>query len=538
MILSGAEIVIKMLEKEGVSYIFGYPGAANAPIYNVLTSSKINHILSRNEQGAAHMASGYARASYDVGVCMATSGPGATNLITGIATAYMDSVPIVAITGQVTREQIGKDVFQEVDITGSTAPFCKHNYLVKNTADLPRIIKEAFYIAKTGRPGPVLIDIPLDVLTEKVKFNIPKKVNILGYNPIYRADDKQIKIAVDEIIKSTKPVIIAGGGINLSNSFDKCSEFIKRTNIPVVTTLMGVGSVLSDNPLNFGMVGSHGKLLANYAINKSDLWIVMGARLADRAISNAIKRSIKIIHIDIDPAEIGKNLASEIPLIGDLNTVLDQLLSEIKGKKIDKKSFVLEIEGHKKESPYTFKDGFVNPKYAARLLSDMLNENAFVTTEVGQNQIWASNNFNIKYFGQFITSGGLGTMGYGLPAAIGAKVSDKSKNVFAFVGDGSFQMSMPELGTMCQWGIDVKIILFKNNRLGMVRELQKLKYDSNYSSVFLDGSPDFIKLVSAYGINGETISSNSSLKEAFERLIKYEGSYLLELIVDPEESTL
>ena len=538
MQLSGAQMVVKALEDEQVELIFGYPGAANAPLYDVLSKSSIRHILTRSEQGAAHAANGYARASGRVGVCMATSGPGATNLITGIATAYMDSVPMVAITGQVTRQQIGKDVFQEVDITGACEPFTKHSYLVSETKDLPRIVKEAFHIAGTGRPGPVLIDIPLDVMEEQAEYVPCEKVEIRGYNPTIKGNYMQVKRAADALKKSEKPVIIAGGGVLSSGACEDLATFSKQCNIPCVTTLMGISALEKDNAYCFGMLGSHGVAAANRAVNMADLWLVVGARLADRAIANAKKRKITIIHIDIDPAEIGKNFKTTYPIVGDLKTVLSQLTEQLGEAAVDASGFLTQVRSLVSKKEQNLQEGFVNPKYAMELLSSIAPENAYITTEVGQNQIWAANNYHFKQPGHFLTSGGLGTMGYGLPSAVGAKAAKPENEVIAVCGDGSFQMSFQELATMCQWGIGVKIVLFRNGRLGMVRELQRQKFQSNYFSVFLDGSPNFIQLASAYGIPGQTVTENENLKEAFEKLLLNKGPYLLELVVDPEESTL
>ena len=538
MAISGAKLIVELLESEGVKVIFGYPGAANAPIYDALSHSKIKHILTRSEQGAAHAASGYARTSSKVGVCMATSGPGATNLITGIATAYMDSIPIVAITVQVSRDLIGKDAFQEADITGATAPFCKHNYLVKNICDLPRIIKEAFYISITGRPGPVLIDIPIDIQFEKMDKIEKVKLNIKGYNPKYIADTDLLQDAITLIEKAEKPVIISGGGVITSGASELLCEFSKVHSIPAVTTLMGVGAFTYNNPNYFGMLGTHGSFSANHLVNMSDLWLVIGARLSDRAIANASKKNVKVIHIDIDPAEIGKSVETHLEIVGDAKTVLGQINDLTGGKNLNKADFFESVSSIKKEKKFTFLKDYINPKYAMSLLSKKAPGSSFIATEVGQNQIWTANNFEFSRAGQFLTSGGLGTMGYGLPCAIGAKASHPDKEVFVIAGDGSFQMNLQELGTICQWKIDVKIIIFNNNRLGMVRELQKQKYNSNYFSVNLDGSPDFIKLAKAYGIEGEKISQNEDLDKALDRLIDYKGTYILDLFVHPEESSI
>ncbi|MGE4283278.1 MAG: biosynthetic-type acetolactate synthase large subunit [Clostridia bacterium] len=542
MKMIGADALIKALEAEKVTVIFGYPGAANAPIYDSLSKSDIKHILTRHEQGAAHAASGYARVTRKVGVCMATSGPGATNLITGIATAYMDSIPIVAITGQVSSEMIGRDVFQEVDITGATAPFCKHNYLVKSVKDLPRIISEAFHIAATGRPGPVLIDIPIDIQLNELEFQYPRELDIRGYKPTYKGNGLQLKKIAEAIAKSERPVICAGGGVIASDAAEELKIMAEQSGIPIVTTLMGIGSIPASHPLHLGMLGSHGVYAANQAVTHSDLLIVMGARAGDRAINQTDKfvKHAQVIHIDIDPAEIGKNLGTRIPIVGDVKIVLQQLMKYLDSAyKQEWINTVTQWKNRRMQEINIEHDGeYVNPKYVMKVLSELTQGKAIVATEVGQNQIWAANHYQTLYPGTFLTSGGLGTMGYGLPAAIGAKVGKSESTVFVIAGDGSFQMSMQELGTMRHWNIDVKIILFNNQRLGMVRELQKMKFKGNYFSVALDKNPDFIKIAAAYDIPGEKIVHNSKIKAALEKAIEYKGSYLIEFQIDPEESTL
>jgi len=550
MEMTGAQIIVEMLKDEGVTTIFGYPGAANAPIYDVLSKSGIRHILTRHEQGAAHAASGYARVTGKVGVCMATSGPGATNLITGIATAYMDSIPIVAITGQVSTEMIGRDVFQEVDITGATEPFCKHNYLVKNINKLAEIIREAFYIASTGRPGPVLIDIPIDIQTKTVEYIQPGKPEIRGYKPTYKGHSLQVKRIIESIHQAKRPLICAGGGVITSGASTELIKIAETLNIPVVTTLMGIGAIPANHPLCLGMLGSHGVYAANQAVTKSDLLIIMGARAGDRATGNTDKfaKHAKIVHIDIDPAEIGKNLGTDIPIVGDVKTILKYLIEQmnINKEEVDavRQEWIDTVTQWKNrknaEDLYNISTDspYVNPKYVLKVLSDITNGNAIVTTEVGQNQIWAANHYCTVHPRSFISSGGLGTMGYGLPAAIGAKVGSPDSLVIAIVGDGSFQMSMQELGTMKQWDIDLKIILLNNKHLGMVREVQKLRYGKNYFAVTLDGSPDFVKLADAYGIPAKRITCNTHVKEALNAALEHKGSYLLEFMIDPEESTL
>lgn len=544
MKMTGAEAIVKALEIEKADTIFGYPGAAISPFYDALLDSPIRHILTRHEQGAAHAANAYARVTGRVGVCVATSGPGATNLITGIANAYMDSVPIIAITGQVSTDMIGTDAFQEADITGSTAPFSKHNYLVKKAEDLPRIIKEAFHIAATGRPGPVVIDVPVDVQNSTFDFKYPDAVDIKGYKPTYKGHAMQIKKAAAALENAEKPVICAGGGVITANAYKEVLELAEKRSIPVVTTLMGIGAVPSAHPLYCGMVGTHGSAAANYVLNRADLVLILGARVGDRAIGAArgLAKKAKIVHIDIDPAEIGKNIHTSIPLVGDVKQILSCMLELVSpGGNAEWVAMAADYKKQKQPelSPGLEKDSeYVNPKYLLSVLHNYLPAEAVVTTEVGQNQIWAANYCQVREPKTFITSGGLGTMGYGLPAAVGVKIGKPDVPVVVISGDGSFQMSVQELGTMKQYGLGVKIILFNNCRLGMVRELQLNKHGGRYSQVCLDKNPDFVKLVAAYGFKGERISSNSQVKAALERLTADDEPYLLECTVDPMEPTL
>ena len=539
---TGAEAILMALKSEKVDVIFGYPGAAICPFYNALLDSDIRHVLTRHEQGAVHAASGYARVTGKVGVCVATSGPGATNLITGIATAYMDSIPIVAITGQVATDMIGKDVFQEADITGATAPFCKHSYLVKKINDLPRIIKEAFHIASTGRPGPVIIDIPIDIQNEELNYEYPESVDIRGYKPVYKGHPVQIRKIAEAIESAKAPVICAGGGLINGNAEEELRELVEKCHIPVTTTLMGIGCIPSDHDQNLGMLGSHGIYAANYAMNNADLVIILGARVGDRAIGAArkIAEKAKIVHVDIDPAEIGKNVEVSIPVVGDIKFILKELLGLVHKGDVDswneslKKIRLERIKTYGKEDD----GGYVRPQYLLSLLSEIAGADAIVTTEVGQHQIWAANHYRIQKPRTFISSGGMGTMGYGLPSAVGAKIGAPERTVIAIAGDGSFQMSMQELGTIKQNNHGVKIIIFNNSRLGMVREIQKVKHSSRYSQVFMEANPDFVKLAEAYDFKGERITSNSQVKAALERMFCDDETYLLECVVNPEEATL
>ena len=542
MELSGAKAIIKCLEIEGVEVVFGYPGATICPVYDALLESPIEHILVRQEQGAAHMASGYSRVSGKVGVCIVTSGPGATNLITGIATAYMDSIPMVAITGQVPTELIGRDVFQEVDITGATAPFCKHNYLVKKAEDLPKIIKEAFLIASTGRPGPVLIDIPVDLQDQNINFDYPQNADIRGYKPTFKGHALQIKKAAEAINKAKCPVICAGGGVITANASQELKNLAEKADIPVANTLMGKGSIPFESHLYLGMVGSHGVYAANQAVRKADALIIIGARVGDRAMGTNydFAKDTVVVHIDIDPAEIGKNMETTIPIVGDVKAVLSELVKLVKQRKNDK--WLVLIKKWKEDRPLRDMDGekhdFVKPQYVLTKLSELAGEEAIITTEVGQNQIWAANYVKTARPKTFITSGGLGTMGYGLSAAIGAKIAKPKEYVIVIAGDGSFQMNMQELGTIKQNNVGVKIILFNNFRLGMVRELQKLKYCGRYSQVELTGNPNFIELAAAYGIEGVRVTQNEQVEESLKSLLKDDKPYIVEYVIDPEESTL
>ena len=542
MKMTGARAIIKSLEMEGVSIVFGYPGAAICPVYDQLLNSKIKHILVRQEQGAGHMASGYWRVSGKTGVCIATSGPGATNLITGIATAYMDSVPMVAITGQVSSELIGKDVFQEVDITGATEPFCKHSYLVKKAEELPRIIKEAFHIASTGRPGPVLIDIPIDIQLKEIDYKYPESVDIRGYKPNFKGHSLQIKKIVNALEKAKRPVICAGGGVLIADAADELRILAEKSSIPVANTLMGKGSIPFGHELYLGMVGSHGVYAANQAMRKADFLLILGARAGDRAMGTNydFAKNTVVVHIDIDPAEIGKNIGVDIPVVGDVKLILNELV-KLSNKRRNEE-WIEQIKSWKREKPLRDTKGepsdYVKPQYVLTKLSELAGEDAVIATEVGQNQIWAANYYKSANPKTFITSGGLGTMGYGLPAAIGAKFGNPRNTVIVIAGDGSFQMNMQELGTIKQNRIGIKIVLFNNQRLGMVRELQKIKYGARYSQVELNANPDFVKLVSAYGFNGIKVENNAGVEEALKEMLKDDKTFIAEFLVNPEEDTL
>ncbi len=534
--LKASNAIVKCLEEEGIDIVFGYPGGAVVPIYESLRNSNIRHILVRHEQAAAHCASGFARTRGTTGVCIATSGPGATNLITGIATAYMDSIPLVIITGQVSTTAIGKDVFQEADILGATEPFTKHNYLVKNSKDIPKIFKEAFYIASTGRPGPVLIDIPLDIQGQNINFSYPDKVNILGYKPTYVGHTGQIKRAIKKLKASKRPLICAGGGILCSKASDELKAFSEKAKIPVVHTLMGIGALSSDSNYYVGMVGSHGHSFSNKVVAKADLLMIIGARVGDRATAGfkLMNENLDIIHIDIDPAEVGKNVHTTIPVVGDAKNILNKFIEKIHS--LDTDNWLNEIDSLKisSSSKHIGMKGFINPKQALRKLSHMVSSDAIFTADVGQNQIWAARNLEITGDRKFFTSGGLGTMGYSLPAAIGSKLSAPHREVICILGDGSFQMSLGELATLCESGLKVTVLLFNNNRLGMVRELQDIQVGKGkYFGVDFTANPDFMKIADSYGLMGIRISSNEELETAFKAALSSTKSYIIECMVDP-----
>ncbi|HHV82576.1 MULTISPECIES: biosynthetic-type acetolactate synthase large subunit [Tepidanaerobacter] len=534
MKMTGAEALVKSLEIEEVEYIFGYPGGAILPVYDALKDSSIRHILTRCEQGAAHAASGYARVSRKVGVCMATSGPGATNLVTGIATAYMDSIPIVAITGQVATSVIGKDVFQEVDITGATAPFTKHNYLVKNPNDIPKIVKEAFYIASTGRPGPVLIDLPKDVAEAKINFKYPEKVVLRGYKPNVVGHPKQIQKAAELINKARCPVICAGGGINMAGAEDILFELATKANIPVVTTLMGIGSFPSDHPLYMGMLGMHGLASANKIVTDSDLLIAAGARFADRSVGkiDGFAPKAKIIHIDIDPAEIGKNVKPDIPIVGDVKQVLGEIAKNVQPKAPS--TWNKYAANLKKEAEYKGledKDK-LDPIEIIRTLSDKTKGKAIITTEVGMHQMWTAQHYEFIKPRTFISSGGLGTMGYGLPAAMGVQIANRDALVINICGDGSIQMNLNEMATIVENDLPVKMILFNNSGLGLVRQLQEFYCDKRYNQVFFKFVPDFTKITEGYNIKSMRIEKQDEVSDAIDTMLSHDGPFLLECIID------
>lgn len=540
--MTGAQALVESLKLQQVDHIFGYAGATICPIMDVLAATpEIGYTLVRTEQNAGHMASGYARVSGKVGVCMVTSGPGATNLITGIATAYMDSIPMVAITGQVPSHLLGRDIFQEVDITGAVAPFIKHSYLVKNAEELPRVVAEAFHIASTGRPGPVLIDIPIDIQNQTLKkFNPPEEVVIRGYKPSVRGNDLQIKRVADTIAKSRQPLILAGGGVWLANARDELVALAERCHIPVVKTMMGISVLPTDHPLNLGMVGAHGNHCANKALAKSDLLIMVGTRAADRAMVNPtdIQNRMATIHIDVDPAEIGKNMTAAVPLVGDVKVILQQLL-EKDIPVTDSQEWLAQLTDYRKaELGRTFpqREGYVFPGTVLRKLGQKLNDDAVVCADVGQNQIFTCKYLPQKH-GRLLTSGGLGTMGYALPAAIGAKTGAPDRQTVVVCGDGSFQMAMNELAAIRCKDMDIKIVLMNNNVLGLVHQIQNTAPYHGPYGVALDGSPDFAAISAAYGIPSMTADNEETLDETLDRFLNTKGCSLLICRVHPDMST-
>ena len=539
--MDAAQAIVKSLEKEGVTIVFGYPGATIAPLYDRLSKSKIKHVLVRHEQHAGHAASGYARISGRPGVCMATSGPGATNLLTALGTAYMDSIPLVAITGQVDSTLLGRDVFQEADITGAAEPFTKYSWLVKDAKELPRIIKEAFHIASTGRPGPVLIDIPVDIQLEKnIEFEFPKEADIRSYKPTLKGHTGQIKRVVRAIKNADHPLICVGGGIFSTQAQDMFKTFIEKTNIPVVSTLMGIGAIPTDHPLYMGQVGMHGIDAANEAISEADLLILLGARVSDRAVllPDKVKRKTGIVHIDIDPAEIGKNLDTMLPVVGDVSTVMKQILEYKPARKSDEWTNYLSEHKEGLTKGYEKSGKHVNPKAFVNALSKAFPDDLIYCADVGQNQLWSAGNIDIRNGGRFLTTGGMGTMGYSIAASVGAKMASKERPVLAVCGDGSFQMSMMELATIVQNNLDIKIVVMVNGRLGLVREIQKDKFKSNYTAIDLSGSPDPTIIAKAYGIESAWAKTEEEASQAIEKLLKAKDSFLLAIEIDPEESTL
>jgi acetolactate synthase I/II/III large subunit len=540
---TGAQILMDILKEEGVDTIFGFPGGAVIDLYDALMNSGLRHILVRHEQGAVHAADGYARASGKVGVCLVTSGPGATNTVTGIATAYADSIPLVVVTGQVPTQLIGNDAFQEVDIVGITRPCTKHNYLVSRVGDLARILKEAFYIARSGRPGPVLVDIPKNVAAAKTDYRPIGAVSIKSYNPTYLPNVKQIRKAAELIKTARCPVIFGGGGVILSNASEELTRLGRTLKIPVTASLMGLGAFPGSDPLWLGMLGMHGTYRANMAISHCDLLIAVGVRFDDRVIgkTDAFAAQARIVHIDIDPTSIRKNIAVAVPVVGDCKKSLIELNRLVKEENLEKynaqhQEWLDQIDAWRREHrlAYAQKD-VIKPQYVVEKLHELTRGDAIVTTEVGQNQMWAAQYYHFDSPRQWITSGGLGTMGFGLPAAIGAQVAFPGKLVVDVAGDGSIQMNIQEMATAVQHGLPVKVVILNNRCLGMVRQWQQLFYDKRYSQTLMEHAPDFVKLAEAFGASGLRATRPDEVEAVLAKGLATAGPVVMEFLVESEE---
>ena len=538
--INGARMLLECLHKVGVTDMFGYPGGAVIPIYDEIYSfDKIKHYFARHEQGAVHAADGYARVSGKVGVCLATSGPGATNLVTGIMTAHMDSIPLLAITGQVRSNLLGRDAFQETDIVGITVPITKGNYLVQNIKDIPRIIKEAYFIASTGRPGPVLVDIPNDIQQQEISYDefnklFDKEIQLEGYDPTYVGHPVQIKRALSLIKKAKKPLIIAGAGVIKSQASKELFELANKMDMPVTTTLLGLGAFPENHDLSLGMLGMHGTVPANYATDEADLVIAAGIRFDDRIAGNPSKfcERAKIIHIDIDPAEIDKNKKADVPIVGDLKNVLSEINKELEPQ--DHKEWTDKVKEWKKEYPLAHRDvgkDKLLPQEVLKAINDILDGDTIVVTDVGQHQMWAAQYMTYKNANSIVTSGGAGTMGFGVPAAIGAQVGARDKKVVLIVGDGGFQMTLEEIMMIRQYNLPVKVVIINNSFLGMVRQWQELFKDRRYSFVDLECNPDFVKIADAYGIKSERLKTKADLENKLKDLILSDFSFFLQKCV-------
>ena len=535
---TGAQIICESLIKEGVEVIFGILGGAILPLYDTLPRyPQLRHILVRHEQGAAHAADGYARATGKVGVCFATSGPGATNLVTGIANAHLDSSPVVAITGQVARPFIGKDAFQETDITGITLPITKHNYLVLDAGSVAKVVKEAFYLARTGRPGPVLIDLPRDVQIEQAEFHYPSKVDLPGYKPTLQGHPAQIKKAAKLLNEAQRPVIIAGRGVIISGAYAELKQLAEKAQIPVVTTLLGISCFPESHVLSYGMLGMHGMAYANMAIDAADVIIAIGMRFDDRATAkvSGFAPHAHVIHIDIDPAEIGKNVRVDVPIVGDVKAVLQELIKLVtSAEHID---WVQQLDDWRKEHPSIAirdSEGLL-PQFAIRKIYEVTQGEAIIVTGVGQNQMWSAQHYWYDKPNSLISSGGLGTMGFELPAAMGAKVGRPDETVWCIAGDGGFQMTIQELATIVQDKIAVKIAILNNGYLGMVRQWQELFYKKRYVATPLSG-PDFVKIAEAYGFPGLKVKHKEEVVPAIQKAMEAQGPFLIDFVIEPEEN--
>ncbi len=546
---SGSQILLECLTLENVRYLFGYPGGAVINIYDELPNHKIKHILVRHEQAAVHAADGYARATGDVGVALVTSGPGATNTVTGLATAYMDSIPLVLFTGQVPTTLIGNDAFQEADIVGITRPCTKHSYLVKDVKDLPRIIKEAFYIANTGRKGPVLVDLPKDIVASKTKnYEYPKDIDLPSYRPNYDCHIGQIRKALTEILNSKKPLVYIGGGVISSNSSEELRKFIQTTNIPITSTLMGLGAFPSNDKLFLGMLGMHGTYKANMAVTDCDILIAIGARFDDRVTgkTDEFAGNAKIIHIDIDPTSISKNVVVDIPIVGDSLIALQKFNALLNTDFSDKiESFHNNIKDwhhkidewrDKHKLKYDTESSKVKPQYIIEKIFELTKGKAIIATEVGQNQMWSAQYYTFLNPRTFLTSGGLGTMGYGFPAAIGAQIAFPDKTVIDIAGDGSIQMNIQELATVIQFGLPIKIIILNNNYLGMVRQWQELFFNKNYSETIMEVTPDFVKLAESYGAVGFRCDKKEDVESILRQALETPKPVIVDFRIDREEN--
>ncbi len=546
MKINGAQAILESLKIENVDLVFGYPGGAVLDLYDAVYKNKFPHILTRHEQGAVHAADGYARATGRVGVCFATSGPGATNLITGIATANMDSIPLVCITGQVTNPLIGKDSFQEADIVGITTPITKHNYLVKKIADLPRVIKEAFFIARTGRPGPVVIDIAKDVFTAELDFEYPERVKLRGYSGDFTGDERQVDEVVAALNKAKRPLIFIGGGVTLANQSELIRDIIDITGIPVVSSLMGLGCVSSHADGFLGLVGMHGSYASNMAVQKCDLLIGIGVRFDDRVTGKveAFAPKAKIAHFDVDRAEINKNVFAHYPVVGDLRWSLPIFKNHLKMANRDYKNQFAgwhdQVVDMGRKNPFNYKtnDKWIMPQELIAAVSKLVDDNTIVVTDVGQHQMWAAQYFNSRKPRQFITSGGLGTMGYGLPAALGAKLGHPDKKVVLFTGDGSIMMNCQEMATAADNNIDIKVVLLHNRVLGMVSQWQRMFYGKRYSQTLLSGKTDFVKLAEAMGLAACRIEKPELLEQGLAEALNSNGAILIDVLLPANEDVL
>jgi len=546
MRLSGARILLESLKKEGVTKVFGYPGGAILPTFDELYKEKdINVYLVRHEQNAAFAADGFARVSGRPGTAIVTSGPGATNTVTGIASAYMDSIPIVVFTGQVSTSLIGSDAFQEVDTTGITRPITKWNRIVKKVEDLAWTIKAAYYIASSGRPGPVVVDLPKDVQVMETEYKYPDSIDIKSYKPQYKGHPIQIKKAVEVIKKAKRPIIYCGGGVIHSNASKELVEFAEKLNAPVTTTLMALGVIDAEHPLNLGMLGMHGSVATNYAVSNCDVLIAVGARFDDRVTGNVdtfAPNAVKV-HIDIDPSSISKNVVVDVPIVGDVKEVLKDLIPLV--DRLDTDDWLNQIREWQKDHPlrYSQSDKVIKPQYLIEVLSDMTSGKTIVTADVGQHLMWVAQYYKFRYPRTWLCSGGLGAMGYGFPAAIGAKIAKPDSEVIAVVGDGAFQMTLQDLASVSEYNLAVKVVIVNNFYLGMVRQWQELFYGKRYSSVFLGHSenqylPDFVKLADAYGVKALRVEKPNELKSAINEMLSHKGPFVLDVWVEKEENVL